>query len=298
LLTCTQAENTSFSDTYREESTLTPKHKKMSKKLIEKALKQAITDENLHELTLHLGSVYQRENKFTSPMALLLPNCYAQAETQNLYNQNTIIDLVSFVKPAKISNNLIPDATKKGINWALEAKHYCPHQSPGFQSYLNYSLGGALLDLLKLTDCGFNKFYSLQIQTEVTNFTINHPYGYSDLMAAFPFFKPYLGGSVSIARENIARIAAQNRMKELEVFSRAILDKKLICNSMSTTVKDAVAEVDVTIHYLISGPFDRATIVAKMTEQRYKPDQSYEVQAKAKNKVMELDVRIESDPEE
>jgi len=267
----------------------------MTKILIENALRQVIVNKNMHEIALRDGHVHQRENKFTGPMAPLLPNCWAQVKTTYPFGRYKNIDLVSFLVP--VTNGEKPkniSGSSPNIKWALEAKHYSPHQNATLQTFLNYSLYGPVSDLFKLIDCGFKKNYILQLQTEITDFTI-HPYSsYITLMNTFPFFSIYLGVTEPTARANIATIVAQNRLQELEQFSRNALDQNLIYNNMSSDVRDKVADVKVTIHYLISGPFDRVSLVRRLNRQGYNPSCPYRDQAIERKQVFKAKLQIES----
>ena len=164
-------------------------------------------------------------------------------------------------------------------------------------SYLDYSLGGPIKDLLKLIDCGFNKMFILQLQTEIVDFAIHLPFTYANLVHDFPFFN-WLGIKQPAARANIARIAAQHRITALETESRLKLDTNLIYGNIAGLITDPIADIKVKIHYLISGPFYRTALVPRLIDQGYDPDhRSCEEQAVEEGRVLTTDVQIDSEPE-
>jgi len=228
----------------------------MTKILIENALRHVILANNLHDLTLRNGRVHQRENQFTIPMAPLGPNCWEQVTIYTLFGDRKIIDLVCFANPIPNGRKpVIRDARNPNIICALEAKHYSPHQSGTLLTYLRYSVGGCIKDILKLVDCGFAKFYILQIQTHVTNYKLLGGATFGQMLLVFPFLQYYVGATPAAAAANMNQIIAQNRIVELERYSRQHLDRNLRIGNISQLVISTIASVDLTIHYLISGPF-------------------------------------------
>jgi hypothetical protein len=224
----------------------------MAKILIEAALVEAITNSNLHAVTLCNGLNSQRENAFTGAMAPLIP-CWPQVNTYNNY----IIDLVKIdieAQPPIITKGLLPQ-----VEWALEAKHYSPHQP----NYIENSLAGPMNDLLKLTQCRFNRFYILQLQTEVVDFTINMDSNYAAFTLEFPFMNYLSNATEAQARANIGNVglSPNSRIDELIANSRLILDQNLVYDNMQDTVEGDTGSVKVKIHYLISGPFESNEII-------------------------------------
>jgi hypothetical protein len=268
----------------------------MTKILIEDALIKVIANNRLHRITLKNGVKNQRKKRFVRPMASLLPNCIDHVSVYNKYKKRKCIDLVSFQTPSITENPIVLDDSDFDIKWALMAKHYSPHQDKDLQVYLKESLTGPLLDILNLIDCGFKKLYILQLQTEITSFYIHPPNDYNALLQTFPFIG-YLGKTESEARTNLANSARQNRIFELKIFSRKILDNNLICNSITNHVVGSVAEVNVAIHYLISGPFSYTDILPRLADV-YNFTQTFANQFEKQRRMpnWNVDVSIASDP--
>jgi hypothetical protein len=271
----------------------------MSKTTIEIALVNAITHGGLHGSIISAVVGHPRKNLLVIPMASFLPDCLSKASVYYPFGGTKIIDLVSFMHPIAIGIRPVNiDASGLDINWGLEARHFSPHQGALLRTYIKDSLTGPIRDLLKLIDCRFNKMYILQLQTEIVDFTIHPPFTYTDLLHDFSFFN-WLGMTEPDARANIATIAAQHRITALETESRLKLDSNLIYGNVPGLVADPIADIRVKIHYLISGPFDRATLVTMLVAQGYDPlHRSCEEQAIEEGRVLTTDVQIESDPEE
>jgi hypothetical protein len=258
----------------------------MSKNIIESALRVAIIDNLLHLNTLLHGKTRQRENSFTNNMAPLIPHCWAQVP-----RNNELIDLVKInvASKCRITNELLGE-----VDWALEAKHYDPHQNAGLNTFLNYSLSGPIKDLLKLSDCGFSTIYILQLQTEVVDFAINQDYSYAQFIQEFPFMG-YLSKTEELeARANITRIGAppNYRMDALVAESRIKLDANLKYGNMVDTIIRPIGNVIIKIHYLISGPFNSEEIRNRLYADGYNNNQPLEDQYKARPNI---NVSIESD---
>lgn len=268
----------------------------MSKKIIEQALIKAINKNNQHEVSLHGG----KELAFTTNMAGNIVACYDEVGIPN-HGGNERVDLV------KYSNS-----SRRQIKWALEAKHFTPHQKKElnrfnprrYLGYLEYSLSGPIEDTLKLVDCGFEKFYILQLQTHITGFNLL-TYTYLQLVSKYPLFRKYLHAtSETSARTNINLIITQNRIVELEKYSRKLLDANLICGHIPKTISTVEADVDVTLHYLINGPFYYKDLYSRLIDRKNRfsldPTVPFEKQVGLKNPIpaWDIDVWIESGPEE
>lgn len=269
----------------------------MSKRLIEAALVSAIAHGGIHRTILSAVVGHPRKNLFIIPMAPLLPNCSSRVHVSYPFGGAKVIDLISFLYPDANGNQSVNiDASGRDINWGLEARHFSPHQAASLRTYHKDSLTGPICDLLKLIDCGFKKMYIVQLQTEVVDFTIHPPFTYAQLLKDFPFVN-WLGKTEPAARSNILRIAAQHRITALEAESRHKLDSNLIYGNVPGLVTDPIADIEVKIHYLISGPFYRTALVPRLEVQGYDPGlHSCEEQAVGEGRVLTANVQIESDP--
>ena len=213
----------------------------MTKVLIEDALKRAINLGNLFVQGLGGGT----EDRFTKPMGGFILHCFPQVTVLNPFGGEEIIDNITYIA-----------ADMQMVDWALEAKHYTPHQAITLQTYLRNSVGGCIKDILKLIDCRFQKFYIVQLQTHVTQFNLIAGATYEQLYHVFPAFSKYISNLNAIeANNNLQRAVNQYRIPELEVYSRQRLDTNLICGHLPFNVTTLIANINVTIHYLISGPF-------------------------------------------
>jgi len=272
----------------------------MSKLIIEEALKKAIDENNLYKTALKGGN----EVQFTTKMSSYVIACFYEVGVPN-HAKNEIIDLVKF-----------KDRTRKIIRWAVEAKHYTPFQrgklrinapnNPrGVIGYLEYSLNGPISDILKLIDCGFKEFYIIQLQTQILPFTLKSGKSYQQLLTEFPLFgyisKKSKNNEVN-ARNKINKVINQNWIGELETYSRQVLDENLIYNNVSQVVTSSVADIDVLIHYLISGPFEYKELYPRLLNSAnahpLDPVKPFENQVGLKSpiKTWQIDVSIASDP--
>jgi hypothetical protein len=248
----------------------------MSKLIIEQALQHAIAVNNLHLTTLQGGNV----NLFIVTLARQIPYCHSRVLFPNMFGRNVRIHNITY------TNNQYTN-----VDWAQQANHFSPHQYVNLQTYLNYSLQDPLLNVLKLADCGFAKFYILQLQSHITGFRLYPGATYSQLHGANAFFN-YLGNTMSAATANINRIIAQNRIQELEINSRNLLDSNLIYGQSNNTMMGPFADIDVSIHYLISGPFNSASLKAQLGLNGPYED----LVDGQQTTIWDLDVSIESDP--
>ena len=209
--------------------------------MIEQAIHHAINIGNLHIQGLGGGT----EDRFTKPMGGFILHCFPQVTVPNPFGGEEIIDNITYLAPGM-----------QEVDWALEAKHYTPHQGVTLQAYLRYSVGGCIKDILKLIDCGFQKFYIVQLQTHITQFHLLGTATYEQLYNVFPAFRKYISNiDTTDANINIQRAVNQNRIHELEVYSRQRPDAHLICGHLPFNVTTLIANINVTLHYLISGPF-------------------------------------------
>ncbi len=280
----------------------------MSKLIIEQALKQAIAANNLHQIALTGGN----ENLFTRPMVNFIPNCYAQVRTYRppAFGGYRGIDLVKFHYEQPRERPVIQEANTPDIDWALEAKHFTPYQKKElnrfnprrYLGYLEYSLSGPIEDALKLVDCGFEKFYILQLQTYITGFNLL-TCTYTQLVKKYPLFHKYLRATKEAsARTKINDIVTQNWIVELERYSRQLLDTNLICGHIPKTISTVEANVDVTLHYLISGPFYYKDLYPRLINKTNKfpldPTKPFEKQVGLKNPIpaWDIDISIASNP--
>ena len=276
----------------------------MSKLIIEKALQQAIATNNLHKVALTGGN----EDLFTRPMVNYIPSCYEQVRTYRppIFGGWRNIDLVKFHSTPVEVKPIIRNVKDSNIDWALEAKHYTPHQRiSDLESYKQWSVGGCVKDILKLVDCRFEKFYILQLQTHITQIILLPGSTYQDLKDIFRFFPIYLNyNDIVGANNNLIRIVAENRITELEDYSRDRLDRNLLCGHIPQTIYDPIAHIDVTIHYFISGPFEHSDLFPRLTVpngvKRLDPNIPLEDQVggPGQTPTWDIDVSIESDPDE
>ncbi len=255
----------------------------MSKILIEQALRRGIEVNELHRVTLMNGITRQRENSFTNAMVPYITYLFSQVRVYN----NKLIDLVKIElsKKKKITKEMLHQ-----VEWALEAKHYSPHQA----NYIPLSLEGPTKDVLKLTDCGFSKFYILQLQTEVVDFTINTGSTYAQFLVEFPFMKYLSKATKAQAIANIANVgvAPNSRIDALIAASRIRLDANLIYNNIEKVVEGINGKVKVKIHYLISGPFNSEDIRNRLYAAGYNNVQPLYDQY---NAMPDINVSIQSD---
>lgn len=129
----------------------------MSKLIIEQALQKAIQANNQHEVSLQGGE----ELAFTTNMSDCISACYDEVGIPN-HGGNERVDLV------KYSNS-----SRRQIKWALEAKHFTPHQKKklnrlnpkGYSGYLEYSLSG---------------FVEAKVDVTI-HYLINGPFKYKEL---------------------------------------------------------------------------------------------------------------------
>jgi len=257
----------------------------MSKVMIEAALVNAIATHGLHNVALMGGN----ENAFTIPMSHHIPFCFSQVGVPNPFGGGEIIDNITYT-----------NATRHVVDWALEAKHFTPHQMAGLLTYKHWSVGGCIKDICKLIDCHFDTFYIVQLQTHVTQFNLIGGAIYPQLLNIFPLFGNLSQHTVVAANTNITRIIAQNRIHELEVYSRHRLDSNLICNHIPQHIVTPIANIDVTIHYLISGPFFFHDIYPRLAAV-LDPARAFEDQVGGKPgqiATWDIDVSIASDPAE
>jgi hypothetical protein len=254
----------------------------MTKIIIEQTLRQAITAGNLHFHAIQGGN----ENKFTQAMGAFVLNLFPQVQVPNPFGGNEVIDLIEYNNPEEEFNEV-----------AIEAKHYTPHQNATLPNYLNYSLSGPIKDVLKLVDCGFEKFYILQLQTHITGFNLLGGASYAQLKKVFPLFGYLSLINVAEANANIHRIIMQNRIEELEDLSRQKLDLYLFCDHLPTTIHTTIADIDVIVHYLISGPFYRRDLLPRIQDQ-LGPDGPYERKVGGPGQIpaMDIDISIVTTP--
>jgi len=125
------------------------------------------------------------------------------------------------------------------------------------------------------------------------------------LVAKYPLFRKYLHKTNEVsARANINLITVQNRIFELEQYSRQLLDANLICGHIPRTIRTVEAKVDVTIHYLINGPFKYKELYPRLIDTTnpftLDPTIPFEKQVGLGNPISawDIDVSIASDPGE
>lgn len=225
----------------------------MAKTIIENAITSTIPSMDIEKRIL--GLVHGiRKDEYTDVISSGITNSDVRVSTQYISGlANRVIDLIKY-KSSKISplvkndNNEIDSSI---VDWALEVKHYTPHQS----SYKSYSVGDCVKDVLKLADCGFQKYYILQIQTYITQFSLK-ACKYADFVKKYPIFEYLHKTDEAKAQKNISKITPFKRM-HMEMNSRNILDRNLIKGEIVIpTIKSSIADIDVKVIYLISGPFN------------------------------------------
>lgn len=255
----------------------------MTKLIIGQALTNAIGANGLHHIALNGGS----ENAFSIPMVNYIPFCFPQVQVPNPHGGSENIDNITYI-----------NAARQNVEWALEAKHFTPHQMGTLIGYQHWSVGGCIIDILKLIDCGFQKFYIVQLQTEVTQFSLLAGTTYNQLCNQYQAFPKYISKlNVAAANKNIHRVVAQNRIQELEIYSRQRLDSNLICDHLPLTITSPIAIVDVTLHYLVSGPFYYTNLYPRLAAL-LNPALPFEGQVGERGQVptWDVDVSIASNP--
>ncbi len=187
-----------------------------------------------------------KEDRLTYELSTKLKNGIniPQFKCQNSDGQE-YIDLVS-IKQNSISLNI------NDIEWALEAKTYCPHQNSNNQKmFFRNSTRGLLGDLEKLRQYRFQKNYLLLYIFEITNFEGD----FHILNSYYPILSTYLGKNERQCKQNIDNVKKYDLMKYLDENLKEITefkDASIKYISQKRQIGDAKNFLQVVIHsYLI-----------------------------------------------
>ncbi len=156
------------------------------------------------------------------------------------------------------------------VNWALQAKHYSPNQSPAkLPGWLRMSIAGPINDTAILCkELNLSKFQILQLQTEISGI-IPTPLldaTYKEVSKYYGMVGYWLGNKIKSYERNTARVIAQKRIPWLVLCSAIILDRKCIYGFNIRTIpffngKSKIADIQVKIHFIVSEPKHEVALI-------------------------------------
>jgi hypothetical protein len=224
----------------------------MIRKTIHNAVQDSLISKKLFIISLKsykLDKKMPREDRFSIEIANNLPlhfrkNNLPQYFIKDNSNISRYIDFVQF-KDTSVS------FSEKEIQWALEAKHYSPHQNINrLEEYINQSLEGILSDIGKLNNCRITNKYILSIQTQIVKI-ISSDRELPHIIYLFPFIGTYLGQNMATIQSNIDIVKHENRINNFKKVLRKVVDNKLIYDFCDNLLVIGKSTIQVRVNYFV-----------------------------------------------